>query len=417
MTRTTKLFAAAALGIVLGVSACQNDILFRPANFVPIDPLFARYVSFGNSITAGFQSGGINDSTQVQAYPVLLANRMGSPFFVPYMNRPGCPPPYTNVYAQTRVLPAVPNNCALRRSQAVPPPFISNVAVPGATVLSPTNNLDPAANSNGLTTFFLGGLTQVQMAARAKPTFVTVWIGNNDVLGSILDTANSGNPALVTDTAVFRQRYVALLDSIDEIGPRGGVLIGVANVTLVPYLSRGSKFFRVQARTDSIAGPDTTSRHFPSNFLVAANCAPPHGDSVFVPFQRGAAVVAFARVNPGITVGVDCDDPHNVSPAEFASLVATVSRYNTLISAQATARGYAYLDPNALFAALPAGAIPTFPNIPSVTALFPAAATTPFGTIFSLDGIHPTGAAHKLVANALIPAINAKYGTKIVPIP
>ena len=413
MTRTTKLFAAAALGVLLGAAACQNDQLFRPANFVPIDPLFERYVSFGNSITAGFQSAGINDSTQIQAYPVLLANRMGSPFFVPFMNRPGCPPPFTNLYTQSRVQPPVPNNCALRRAQAVPPPFISNVAVPGATAISPYNNLDPASNSNGLTTFILGGLTQVQMAARAKPTFVTVWIGNNDVLGSILDTANAGRGAFVTDTAVFRQRYHALLDSIDAIGPRGGVLIGVANVTLVPFLTRGSKFYKVKAGTDSIAGLDSATRRFPANFLVNPNCAGPHGDSVFVPFQRGAAVVAFARANPAITVGVDCDDVHNVSPAEFAVLVAAVIRYNSVISAEATARGYAYLDPNQLFAALPAGAIPTFPNIPPL----PASVPTPFGTIFSLDGIHPTGAAHKLVANALIPAINAKYGTAIRPVP
>jgi len=424
MTRTTKLFAAAALGILFGVSACHNDMLFRPANFVPIDPLFERYVSFGNSITAGFQSAGINDSTQIQAYPVLLANRMGSPFFVPYMSWPGCPPPYSNVYLRRRVGTDSTQSgtwCGdtlhrAPRMTVVPPPFISNVAVPGATVVSPYNNFDPAANTNALTTLFLGGLTQVQAAARAKPTFVTVWIGNNDVLGSILDTANAGNPALVTDTAVFRQRYVALLDSIDEIGPRGGVLIGVANVTLVPFLSRGSKFYKVQARQDSIAGPDTTSRHFPANFVVAPNCAGPHGDSVFVPFQRGAAVVAFARAT-GAPVGLDCDDVHNVSPAEFASLVATVARYNSIISAEAAARGYAYLDPNALFAALPAGAIPTFPNILSVTAPFPASVTTPFGTIFSLDGIHPTGAAHKLIANALIPTINAKYITHIAPIP
>jgi len=195
------------------------------------------------------------------------------------------------------------------------------------------------------------------------------------------------------------------------------VLIGVANVTLVPYLTRGSKFFKVKYSGDSIAGPDTASKHFPANFVVAPNCAAPHGDSVFVPFTRGAAVLAFARQNPGITVGVDCDDGHNVSPAEFANLVGHVARFNSVISAEATARGYAYLDPNALFTALPAGAIPTFPNVPSATAPFPAAATTPFGTIFSLDGIHPTGAAHKLVANALIPAINAKYGTAIRPIP
>jgi lysophospholipase L1-like esterase len=424
MTRTTKLFAAAALGVILGASACKDDLLFRPANFVPIDPLFERYVSFGNSITAGFQSAGINDSTQVQAYPVLLANRMGSPFFVPYMNRPGCPPPYTNVYAQSRVGSKPGTWCgdtltgAPRRSQ-VPPPFISNVAVPGATSLSPTDNQSPFSNSNALTTLFLGGLTQVQAGARAKPTFVTVWIGNNDVLGSILDTANAGNPALVTDTAVFRQRYQALLDSIDVIGPRGGVLIGVANVTLVPFLTRGSKFFNVKFAGDAIAGADSANRRFPANFLVAPNCAGPHGDSVFVPFQRGAAVLAFVRNDTLVTAGVDCDDVHNVSPTEFASLVATVARYNSIISAEATARGYAYVDPNALFAALPAGAIPTFPNVPSRRGgpVFAAAGLTPFGTIFSLDGIHPTGAAHKLVANALIPAINAKYGTAIRPIP
>ena len=36
-------------------------------------PFMARYVAIGNSITAGFQSNGINDSTQRRAYPHLLA--------------------------------------------------------------------------------------------------------------------------------------------------------------------------------------------------------------------------------------------------------------------------------------------------------------------------------------------------------
>ena len=68
MTRTTSLGAALVLGVLLGATACNNDELIRPAQFVPIDPLFERYVSMGNSITAGFQSAGINDSTQGQAY-------------------------------------------------------------------------------------------------------------------------------------------------------------------------------------------------------------------------------------------------------------------------------------------------------------------------------------------------------------
>ena len=45
-----------------------------------IDPLFRRYAALGNSITAGFQSAGINDSTQRRAYPVLLAMAMGTDF-------------------------------------------------------------------------------------------------------------------------------------------------------------------------------------------------------------------------------------------------------------------------------------------------------------------------------------------------
>src|SRR6266550_2391887 len=115
MTRTTIRIGAAALGILLGMVACHNDQLFRPYPNGPLDPLFTRYVSMGNSITAGFQSAGINDSTQLQSYANLVAGRMQTPFFMPLMNRPGCPPPLINVFTGKLVPPAVPNNCALRK--------------------------------------------------------------------------------------------------------------------------------------------------------------------------------------------------------------------------------------------------------------------------------------------------------------
>src|SRR3712207_8913200 len=53
----------------------------------------ARYVAIGNSITAGYQSDGINDSTQARSYAVLLAQAAGTTFRVPALNRPGCQPP------------------------------------------------------------------------------------------------------------------------------------------------------------------------------------------------------------------------------------------------------------------------------------------------------------------------------------
>src|SRR5881227_112796 len=142
-----------AAGLVLAAVGCSNDDLITPP--VPQykgGPMFQRYVAMGNSITAGFQSGGINDSTQQQSYAVLLARGMHSPFFLPLLNRPGCPPPYTNVFLQTRVGGATPTTCALRNIPNPPPPFISNTAVPGALVIDIYNN-GAGAHPNTLTQF------------------------------------------------------------------------------------------------------------------------------------------------------------------------------------------------------------------------------------------------------------------------
>ena len=42
-----------------------------------------------------------------------------------------------------------------------------------------------------------------------------------------------------------------------------------------------------------------------------------------------------------------------------------------------------------------------------------AAPTAPFGKWLSLDGAHPSSAAHVLLTNYLIDVINAKYGTTL----
>ena len=47
----------------------------------------------------------------------------------------------------------------------------------------------------------------------------------------------------------------------------------------------------------------------------------------------------------------------------------------------------------------------------------PRATATPFGAAVSRDGVHPSATTHKLIANALIQVINAKYQTSLEPIP
>ena len=420
MIRTTR-FAAAVLGFALVATGCNNDQLNRPFATTPVDPLFDRYVSMGNSITAGFQSGGINDSTQQQSYAVLLAQAMHSPFFPPLLGKPGCPPPYTNVFTGARYavpgqpFPSTAATCALRKIPNPAPPYISNTAVPGAWVIDIYNN-GTGAHPNPLTQFILGGLTQVQMLERAHPSFVSVWIGNNDVLAAATSSANAGDSTLITPVTTFQTNYSAMLDSVDAVGPQGGILIGVANVTAVPFFSRGATYWAIK---NHLAPPDS----FPTLFTVSNNCAPiatgipgARGDSVLVPFPYGAELLGAVQL--GAPRNLDCADSvaRIVVPKELVKLVGTVQAYNTFISAQATAHGWAYLDPNATLDSL--RAIPTAVRpFPALLQPCNAVLGLPFGTAFSCDAVHPSASTHRLIAQKLRLAINAAYTTAIPPIP
>jgi hypothetical protein len=46
-----------------------------------------------------------------------------------------------------------------------------------------------------------------------------------------------------------------------------------------------------------------------------------------------------------------------------------------------------------------------------------ASPTEPFGSWMSLDGAHPRLPAHRAVANGMVEAVNATYGTTLPVIP
>src|SRR5438132_12195434 len=100
-----RILVAGGLSLALLAAACHEDELFTtPPPPYAGGAMFQRYVAIGNSITAGFQSGGINDSTQRQSYAVLVGGVMGGDrFYYPSLNAPGCPPPFTDIFTQARV--------------------------------------------------------------------------------------------------------------------------------------------------------------------------------------------------------------------------------------------------------------------------------------------------------------------------
>lgn len=403
--------ASLGMGLVL-LAGCRADESLNPPNLSNNQGLLQRYVAMGNSITAGFQSAGINDSTQRQSYAVVFARQARAPFFVPLLTSPGCPPPFllNAVTPQIRVGGGTSGSeCHLRTGN--PLPYLSNVAVPGAHVIDALNNFATPSNSNQLTQLILGGRTQVQAMEAANPTFVSVWLGNNDVLGA-LTGSNPGDPTLITPQAEFEAAYGALLDSIDATGAKAA-LIGVADVTVIPYGSAGSTYWCLKTGLC----PGVPGQLAPIVTLtVSNNCAPASavpgskGDSTLIPWTIGVTKIGAAQ--QGVPQTIDCSvDQEVVTPSELTQLAAAVQSYNGYIESQAETRGWAYVDMNpALRAARqdPAQIAP-FPNLPAD----PSTTPITFGSLFSLDAVHPSGAGQRLVADSLISAVNRTYGTAI----
>ncbi len=418
---TAKRFAASLLIALPLILSCRSDDSLNPPAID--DPMFRRYVSMGNSITAGFQSAGITDSTQQRAYPVLLALAMGTTFNIPSFNNNavlgnGCPPPLNNNVTQTRVGPPPPTGCSIRVTTDQP---INNVAFPGATVAELLSNLGaPPSATDVYKQFILGGRTEVELMKALDPTFVSVFIGANDVLGSFLDT-NPGNPALITSEATFIAKYDSVLDAIESEGARA-VLVSVPDITTIPYANMGAIWFCLKNGNGAggncgapFPNQDPTLAGIPT-FTVNANCAPvpPAGGgiSVLVPWPIGLTKLSTAV--GGTPASIDCSvDNEVITATELGAAATALAAYNAHISSEAQARGMAYFDINLALGALVAnGTIPRFPNIAPAL----VGQSVGFGPMFSLDGFHPSSAAHQLIADSLASVINAAYGTTL-PVP
>jgi len=401
-TRLSALLSALLLASVLLLTGCDDDSLTPP----PVeDDLFARYVSLGNSITAGFQSDGINANTQQDAYPVLLAEQMNTPFNAPLLADPGCRPPLTNALTGERVGGGTATTCNLRQAPA--PVQLNNVAVPNAAVVDLLSNVAPSNNANTLTQLFLGGRTQVEAAADVEPTFATVWIGNNDVLNAAF--AGIATPETVTSVEDFESNYTEALDTLEDAGAEGGVLYGVSDVTLIPHFSAGAAYAAAEDQINAVGS--NLSPNWGS-FNVDASCAPDQdGVTTLVPANYGLSEL-LAGALEGNDVTLNCaTDERVLAGEEVALLQSRVDAYNTHIENEADARGWVYQPINPTLRELrESGAIPPFPDFTDPDGDF-------FGTAFSLDGIHPNSSTHQLVANTTIEAINAEYGTSLSTLP
>ena len=227
---------------------------------------FSKYVSLGNSLTAGYSDGALFKKGQEGSYPSILAQQFakvgGGEFKVPFCGDDnlgglllgGFPIQPTRLYF-TGVAPAnVSGTPKTEISSVLTGPF-NNMGVPGAKsfhLLAPGYGNLAGVPSGAANPYFARfakspNNTILADAIEQDATFFSLWIGNNDVLsyatsgGTGVNQIGNLNPATygandITDPNVFANVYSTLLDNLTAKGAKG-VIANIPYVNTIPFFT------------------------------------------------------------------------------------------------------------------------------------------------------------------------------------
>lgn len=375
---TKRILVAVAIALLAGAPA-----------FAQVD--FSRYVALGDSLTAGFASGGLAIDSQGNSYPALIKRQAtgSSAFEQPLVSNPGIPAQLElralvpSVVIGPKPGTAVPLNLTLAR------PY-DNLGVPGSRV---NDTLTRVTDNGGIHDLILRGIgTALQQAIALQPTFVTLWIGNNDALAA----ATSGiviDGVTLTTKAAFDQAYLTIVANLRQTSARMAFAT-IPNVTAIPFVTTVPPFI-INPQTGQpvlVNGqPITYIGVAPNDFvLLTAQTA----------IRNGFGIPTALGGN-----GQPLPDQAVLTAAEANTINARVAQYNDTIRAAASQAGAALWDVNAFFDEVAHDGY----HIGGIT--FTESFLT--GGVFSFDGVHPSKFGYAVAANEFIKAINAQYGASI----
>lgn len=354
---------------------------------------FSRYVALGDSLTAGFESGGLAVSSQSHSYPLVLHLQAtgNDGFQQPTVSDPGIP-------AQLRLINLAPTiapkpGLGQPTNLNLPRPY-DNLGVPGARV---HDTLNRVTDNGGLHDLILRGQgTALQQALALQPTFVTLWIGNNDVLAA----ATSGvvvEGVTLTTVAQFQADYTAIVSALRASGARLAFAT-IPRVTTIPF---------VTTVPPVVVNPATRQP-----VLINGQPVPLIGPNGPLSLADRVLLTAQAELAQGKGIptalggsGQPLSNSVVLSASEVAAITARAEAFNAIIRDQANAAGAALVDIERIFDRIAANGY----SIGGVDL------STDFltGGLFSYDGVHATGIGYAIVADEFVKAINEKFGASI----
>jgi hypothetical protein len=412
--------------LLLIIAACSIDAPTEKRSVLKLgDADFARYVALGDDITAGFQSSALTEIHQVMSYPNLIAQQTNVETFVqPLLGYPGIglftkeelagiqelialdgpiiePASYSNYPSFNPLDPYassdIKNHAAPYNNLGVPIAFAYDIML--ATSANACYTGIFAATPNDFFNIILrnpnlGNTTQYQQAKILQPTFVTCWIGKNDVF---LNTANGGTSSY-TPLNLFTLFYTDMMDSLVSLGAQ----LVVANIpdvtafplfTTVPYVVDVPDVGSVPLIIQTASGV----RQATANDRILLTAVDVIGD---VSGEYGPV---------GVPVGLDASAPLPslvvLDEDEVNSAQQALADYNGVIESTAANHQVPMVNLYEFYNDLnndgyTAGGLDF--SVDFIT-----------GGIFSLDGAHPTDIGQALIANEFIEVINEEFNAQI----
>ncbi|MBD1397293.1 G-D-S-L family lipolytic protein [Pontibacter sp. JH31] len=420
-------YKSSVLALMAGIflTSCDPEIDTPSSSAGELN--LTKYVAVGNSLTAGFADGGLYRSGQLNSYPAIMAEQFklvgGGEFTQPlfteaqrngsgYLRLTGFTaaglPILTPVTSELAVRGMGQDGRTLLYTKFAQP--VQNLGVPGIRMENVTTAGYGWNNPLGFNPYFerllpdapvppkSGALTPyVDLVAASNPTFFTMWLGNNDVLGY----ATSGGQGNITTEANFKTNLDAMMTALLKTGVKG-MVINIPDVTGIPYFTtKATASLRQMAAAANAklyitTGTGTVREATNDDFVLLPS-------TVGTPEQVGTMTIphGFSPFNALANSEVLDKD-------EAAKVKLATQQFNQALAAKASAN-VGLVDMNAFFNSVQMKEGKPQLSINAV-AYSPAFIT---GNLFSLDGVHLTPRGYAIVANKIIDDINKKFNSRI----
>jgi len=466
--RKIRIIIVGLLALALVLTGCT---LFAPDETVLTQPAvdagdtdFTTFVALGNSLTAGYQSGALYQSTQTKGFAAMLATAMGTDFELPLIEDPGFYDPALPVghlavsfddEGDASIAPVPwpggPGSPPALLNAALTAPY-HNLGVPGALTVDLLNAYDAGTSASGDNTYFdmilrnaaidwtqLGAaaadLSALEQAVFLNPTFVSLWIGNNEILGAA--TAGSGTP--LVGSATFGFLYDQLVTGLVTALPDADfVIANIPPVTAAAFFTT-VPWFVIDADQNPVDGDPVTEGiqfvgliaedggidfQLEAGDLVTIKLLSYDGDTSGTPdLEEGMGIPDPVLIGALMAQGMSEEDAiaalptlfplHGtpvpgaltLSAAEVLELADETAAFNAIIAAEAAEHGIPVVDIHSKFAAMATDGVDW--NGHHYTTEFVT------GGLFSLDGVHPSTIGHAIATSWFIETINETYGSNL----